>query len=172
MLNKWDAWRACWLSQDWLHSFPYRETFFGWVSNTMCSRTWADRAHWFRDYLLGCSKSTAEWKASVLHAAESGSEESATQSFDLAVPAAWGNRGCLCTTYEEQVGILQKQSCEKPEVPDVNIIANVITFPLLWKYCLVIWLSWWQEEVRAEFLLGSLRGEGPKGKTWEGLCNI
>lgn len=100
----------------------------------------------------------------------SGSEESATQSFDLAVPAARGNHGCLCTTYEEQVGILQKQSCWKPEVPDVNIIANVITFPLLWKYCLVIWLSWWQEEVRAEFLLGSLRGEGPKGKTCEGLC--
>lgn len=52
------------------------------------------------------------------------------------------------------------------------MIANVIAFPLLWKYCLVIWLNWWQEEVRAEFLLHSLRGEGQKRKTCEGLCDI
>lgn len=38
----------------------------------------------------------------------SGSEESAAQSFDLAVTAARENHCYLCTTYKEQVGILQK----------------------------------------------------------------
>lgn len=136
-----------------------------WISSVICSKMWVDRTHYFRDYLLGYSKFTADKRSAFFMLRRFG-----TGGLALGVPAAWGNPSYLWATCRVQVGILQKQSYEKPEVPDQNIVINCyyVSFhgsTVLWSSSVSV-----KRRVTAAFPLGSLRAEGPKCKNlWRAL---
>lgn len=132
-------------------SLQGNSAFLGWISDIMSSRTWADRVHWFRDYLLGYSKCTAEWKASGRSAAE-------VWLRAICCTELWP--GCACSSRKSQQCLhhLQRASGNPPEtaVKGQKFLVwtqqlIVITFPSLWKCCLVMWLSCWGEKLGLNF---------------------